>query len=492
MQIFIPSVLFAVLHQTTAINRCNKETRYQCGHDASGNPLQGTEPWWTLSCKQYDCCCPNTDGWDQSPPVMNSHDHQLNVCDYGMFLPGDKDDAIPSGTNVGCWACGKRDSCFNLASSTVGDESCVGSEACRGSDHMTIWNNACRHDNACQISSHQVIGAYSCSDFKACYQTENNNIGRNSCNGSNACSGWCDENHAVTRRRLEDEDNECGRSEHKIIGDTSCNKEQACHKSNYVTIGSQSCNNVKSCRFINEENKLGTIKESERVTIKDNACNYDTVTDDTGASTGVCQRCAAGSLVPNGACSGTSMDDLSSDGKCNYCLVSCLFVLYGYSITSQLIIHVTFSPLSFHNTIYKSTAQKTSVVIKLVGVIGEEMCNAAATDIKDTVKDAIKGHATFRDHHEGTIKGCKNKDKIKHNLFDKTCTITQSFVANVRGLNKDEESMQDHVKKAIVDRLSMSIDTIWVTDENCKEKKKKGDKSSKKKGKGKKAAKAGL
>lgn len=120
------------------------------------------------------------------------------------------------------------------------------------------------------------------------------------------------------------------------------------------------------------------------------------------------------------------------------------------------------------------------------------MCNAAATDIKDTVKDAIKGHATFRDHHEGTIKGCKNKDKIKHNLFDKTCTITQSFVANVRGLNKDEESMQDHVKKAIVDRLSMSIDTIWVTDENCKEKKKKGDKSSKKKGKGKKAAKAGL
>ena len=87
-------------------------------------------------------------------------------------------------------------------------------------------------------------------------------------------------------------------------------------------------------------------------------------------------------------------------------------------------------------------------------------------------------------------------NKIKHNLFDKdkACTITQSFVTNVRGLNKDEEPMQDSVKMTL-EALSLDIDIEKIrvtTDGNYEKKKRKGGKSSKKKGKGKKTVKAGL
>ena len=260
------TLLLVLPHQAAASNRCGSGTRYDCGHDSGGNPLKGTQPFWTQSCEKNECCCPIIDGWSDQPPRMGSNTFHVNVCDHRIA----NDNPIPSGTSVGCWACGGNDeACFNLENSQIGDEACQGNDTCKNSRDMIIWNNACHGNMACKDSSHMVIGEY------------------------------------------------------------SCNKKESCYKSQWTKIGSQSCKDEKACHNINIDGA-----ESDQVIIGTNSCNYDTDMN----SEGVCQWCAAGSVVPNNACSGgtsgTSEDDLSSvenkDGgtsqnglKCNFCLVSC-------------------------------------------------------------------------------------------------------------------------------------------------------------------------
>lgn len=331
--------LFVTPNGVIGGGRCHNENSdlYKCGHDKEDNSLAGTNPRWTETCSQNQCCCPHYDGWDYE----NIGIYQLTACE-NMWEGGLINYGIKRyiSTIVGCYACtGHPDeeedgvqACSGLTNSEIGDYSCRGYKSCSDSNYISVGRYACQHQEACSIGKYNNfvdIGDYSCDGLQACNDIEGRidgpmKIGNNSCQGKKACKNLASDYSSTWLRPITIDNDSCQgdnackgytddyKVTHLIIGRNACVGEDSCKFGDYLTVGNDSCNSDNSC-----SRAIGM--DLKHIKIGARSCN----------AYGICAGCEAGSKVPSDTCNDLDNEDevgIGSDGekRCRACYAELL------------------------------------------------------------------------------------------------------------------------------------------------------------------------
>jgi hypothetical protein len=169
------------------------------------------------------CCCRDEDG---------SGYHE-QTCDGGNIKSLDK----------GCGSCMGEKACNGASNSKIGDKSCVNKYSCRDMTGSFIKEYSCRAIEACEGMQRSHVGTHSCgigqTKREACYYLSDSTVGDNSCQEDHSCSIDNDVGTGWTRRLSTDE----GVGSHLKIGNNACNMNYVCSTcENYSVVPDGACN----------------------------------------------------------------------------------------------------------------------------------------------------------------------------------------------------------------------------------------------------------